>query len=718
MTPMKALPLDLTLTVHKTSKKLRLELDAPGLGVNRQVFTRPWQSEDNAALNELVADIDRLQGQTHASEPETQKVSLARIEAKGLKLWALLPEELRGLLWSLRGPRGMVRNLLIQSDELDIPWELVKLESRKSDRRVVSGPFQCEANAHSPMHNGNPVKLDQWVKRIALVGREDDPLAECEEELDAVRRIAGDSREAARIAADPQVLAREFASGRHDTWHLSGHAEPSRGTDADRAGVPVERFFDLTPDDLRGKAENLGLSDPLIFFNACHTSRGGHALGALGGWPKRFLDCGAAAFVGAQWKISSRQARAFAEAFYRQLFEGAPIGQAVRSARLAVRKGKRGDSSWLAYSVFAHPAAALVQPLLEVPERRLLECESTPGMLLRADAGVVPFHGREHEVADFLEWSDNGRPLAVRLLTGEGGMGKTRLAIEIARILAGRGWQSGFVPRSLAGPATWWSRVRHEGSPVFMVVDYAEHEAQTLLPLLRECLRRRAERVRFLLLARNAFDWWDELLEAGDEVGDLLQGPATAVRSLGPLASSDEARQKTFRVAVEKFANARDRPKPGGPLPNLSPRYFSRVLLIHIAALAAIDGVVVRGEGGLLAYLLRRERRFWRERGQKLGLPSTLIRGIAEAMATFTAIGGVGSEPQAVEIIRHLPRFEDRSRDLLIAVARLLHELYGGESWIEPLRPDLLGEQLVDEEMGREVLGEILMTIALGPRRN
>lgn len=64
-----------------------------------------------------------------------------------------------------------------------------------------------------------------------------------------------------------------------------------------------------------------------------------------------------------------------------------------------------------------------------------------PSALLNARYEVVPFHeqGREAILADLDLWCDEGPPVAVRLLHAEGGVGKTRLALEWSRRRSGRG---------------------------------------------------------------------------------------------------------------------------------------------------------------------------------------------------------------------------------------------------------------------------------------
>ena len=104
--------------------------------------------------------------------------------------------------------------------------------------------------------------------------------------------------------------------------------------------------------------------------------------------------------------------------------------------------------------------------------------DAAPSLLLNARYAVVPWHeaGRSEILADLDAWADDpGREVAVRLLHGEGGIGKTRLAIEWVRRRRGRHEVAGFL-RQNPGEA-WLERLCGLGPPVLIVIDYAESRA-------------------------------------------------------------------------------------------------------------------------------------------------------------------------------------------------------------------------------------------------
>jgi len=96
---------------------------------------------------------------------------------------------------------------------------------------------------------------------------------------------------------------------------------------------------------------------PLVFMNACRSAGQGPQYTKHTGWAHKFVDAGVGAFVGTHWEVRDESAETFAEEFYRALFEdGADLGAALSSARIAIR-GKPGDPTWLAYTLYGDPAA-------------------------------------------------------------------------------------------------------------------------------------------------------------------------------------------------------------------------------------------------------------------------------------------------------------------------------------------------------------------------
>jgi hypothetical protein len=163
--------------------------------------------------------------------------------------------------------------------------------------------------------------------------------------------------------------------------------------------------------------------------------------------------------------------------------------------------------------------------------------------------------GREREHKDLLDWALGGRKLRIRLQTGPGGAGKTRLAAEFAQSLGDEGWQAGFIAIDKALPRP----LSRKG--LLVVIDYPEEWRPQVRALLQSAARMAAPPalVRVLLLSRRPLDEWrDEIDQAGaSALCDAYEVP------VGPLAT--EAATKLFRAAMARLAeqkNARCRRSP------------------------------------------------------------------------------------------------------------------------------------------------------------
>ncbi len=657
----------------------------------------------------LFQDILITLGKTEAD----REIARQKMESKGGHLFErLLPEGLRNLLWSLQ---GKISSLQIVSDDPHIPWELLRLRTNEGGR-WVEGPFLCEAFALTRWLRQVQETHVLSVRRLAFVIPKASGLPSSASEHEDLLGLSGTQREVTEIPPRRNDVLAALGTGDFDAWHFGGHGRALEA-DADLWTLELDDQ-PLKPEDLGSTAANLGIPHPLVFFNSCNIGRSGRSLVGMGGWPRALLDVGVGAFLGALWQVQDSKARIFEQTFYKLFLGGTPIGEAVRQARLAI---KDGNPTWLAYTVFAHPLATCsgtaVQPdtaPLVIPKKEWKPRLSPPGALLQAEYGIVPFHGRDKEMDDLRAWCRDEWPIRVRLYTGAGGMGKTRLALKIAQEAREDHWRTGFLrPEALASPDDAWKAVARPGGKVLVVVDYAETRRELLVPLLRGMEQAEDGPYRLILLARAALDWWEQL-KSDRDVGNILSGPATSRHSLAPLAFDVPQRERSYDLATTAFAERLERPRPGDRPDDLDAEYFERALLLHMRALIAVDGKEkAKGEDGVLDRILARERRFWTERADAAKLSPTLVDGIGRALAAITLGGGVSGEEEAVEVLHGLTFFEDQTRDVLTRTAHLLHGCYPGTHWIEPMLPDLLGEHLVQREM--EKGADELLDLVLGP---
>jgi hypothetical protein len=68
---------------------------------------------------------------------------------------------------------------------------------------------------------------------------------------------------------------------------------------------------------------------------------------------------------------------------------------------------------------------------------------------------LVGFVGRQEELASLVAWCADDRAPRLRIVTGLGGVGKTRLAVELAERMKRRGWTCDRVADGKEGEAVW-----------------------------------------------------------------------------------------------------------------------------------------------------------------------------------------------------------------------------------------------------------------------
>ena len=352
---------------------------------------------------------------------------------------------------------------------------------------------------------------------------------------------------------------------------------------------------------------------------------------------------------------------------------------------------------WFLREQVATELVAGVDDLLAPGTLRLPDRAPAPSLLLDARYGVVPWReaGRSEILADLDAWVDDlAEPVAVRLLYAEGGAGKTRLAIEWLARRRRRHDVAGFLVQR--PPEGWLERLCGLGPPVILAIDYAESRADLVAVLQRvAALSAPAgprRRVRVLLLARNDGDWWEELRQRDPAIVALCD--ACAPSKLQPLATTPAEREAVFAESARAFAAQRRRlavPHPPMPLDDVR---FERALYLHMAALAAVEGLPgALDAGALMSAILAHEERFWlRETSDRAGAAIDVLLARRLVVAA-TLRGGLASYEDAHALCeRIVGRRRDRADDELIA---LLHDVYDrGDRgcYLPGLEPDLLGE--------------------------
>ena len=307
-------------------------------------------------------------------------------------------------------------------------------------------------------------------------------------------------------------------------------------------------------------------------------------------------------------------------------------------------------------------------------------CVPRPSQLLRAEARTARFRSRAAELERLTAWCA-GAGVQALFVSGPPGVGKTRLALELADRLAATGtWDVVFLAPNAHLQVS-------ERRPLLVVVDDAETRQEQVAGIMQAATAGPvAAPIRLLLLARTRDNWRDGL-------------PAE-VNTSEELAPPDNGRfghADAVRDAADDYAGALTAMGFSCPLPD---REFMAGLTdapdlpgaVQASVLAGLLGLTGRAEDQLLRHELACLQRASDE--YELELPAEAVQG-----ALVTALlCGAASENAALTALRHVPALQDA--DIRIRTARWLHDLYppaaSGQSsyWDESL-PDPLTEELI-----------------------
>ncbi len=332
---------------------------------------------------------------------------------------------------------------------------------------------------------------------------------------------------------------------------------------------------------------------------------------------------------------------------------------------------------------------------LEAPQLSIASERPSPARLVSARAGVFDYVGRAELLADLEAWVDSPAPFAGQVISGRGGSGKTRLAVELCLRLRKWDWLCGFLVRG-DGEGRLDALVEAPTARL-VVIDYAENRAEQLRRLLPQLSASASaeEKVRVLLLVRTGagrsegpFRRHGARIESVEKV---IEGCGTRVLEESERLGLHE-RMELFNRAVLAFGEYVDSPPSPVRTPDLGQTVFENPLMIVIAAYLAAQGEdAPSSREGLLDGVLEHELSYWLEGSEGLGADEDLL----ESLVALATLVNADSKKSAAEHLLLLPDLRDAFAERRNLLARWVRAQYPGPHWWNPLEPDLVGEHLV-----------------------
>ncbi|MGH3755641.1 MAG: hypothetical protein ACRDRP_23695, partial [Pseudonocardiaceae bacterium] len=220
------------------------------------------------------------------------------------------------------------------------------------------------------------------------------------------------------------------------------------------------------------------------------------------------------------------------------------------------RLGVDVGSAWSQQATQRPDPRPEVEPLRE-PYRSADSAES-PLRLLRAEYELVPFQNRDEltVLADWCRRVAAGDRTGLAVITGIGGSGKTRLALQLAHVLRREGWYAGVLPKGTQG-AGWLAEVV---SPLLVVLDYADGRTADAKALLKALRAHRGSPAVVLCTARSIDgDWLADIVASLDDDRHAFRREQVTLPDAHP--DSLDVYQRTV-AALTSPAAAVEAPRP------------------------------------------------------------------------------------------------------------------------------------------------------------
>jgi len=182
---------------------------------------------------------------------------------------------------------------------------------------------------------------------------------------------------------------------------------------------------------------------------------------------------------------------------------------------------------------------------------------------------ITLFLGRQAEMKALDDFLESPTPFNWMLMTGPGGAGKSRLALELC-VKHSNGWRAGFVTSHNIKDSKFWREWR-PGRPTLLVVDYAGAVADAVGEMIRSLGSRKWSPpfpIRVLLIEREirkdltltgakSEDWFQRLLGRGisereETIGAQFPFPNAPELAIGSL-SENENWEIVRQVAPDRY---------------------------------------------------------------------------------------------------------------------------------------------------------------------
>jgi predicted ATPase len=363
----------------------------------------------------------------------------------------------QGMLGADEGMRLRLNIAATEGAAIAMPWEFL-YDPDQGPLALLDAPVM----RYLPQSARIPTFQAELPLKVLLTGAYTPPAPDVERELNDVAAALSGMGEHVQIIVEPHLTTaklQQLLRQSFHIWHFVGHGGFARDGTTGRL-----MFEDARGDSEAVSAMQLGIllnrsGLRLVVLDACEGGR--LALDPFRSVAPALVRAQIPAVVAMQFTVPQEAARSFSSELYRALAEGFPIDACVTEGRKAVMNAtglrnpdwgipvvytRAPDGHLFARPTADRPPAAKAEQVAIAParqpepraERAAATADEAPPpdhRLINLPAMQLPLVGRNQDVAAARTLLQNTN---VRLLTltGPGGAGKTRLAIQIASGMA------------------------------------------------------------------------------------------------------------------------------------------------------------------------------------------------------------------------------------------------------------------------------------------
>jgi hypothetical protein len=309
-------------------------------------FTR---TELSSMLNDQFASFaERFPADGDAAKLKAWRADLLdEVDTLGKWLWTRLPDEFRDEYFRLLDAKRPPASMLVHSDEMLIPWELVvphrqgKVLPRLGVAHVMGRWRPALGMRPRPQALtitgatiANPKYQDAGFLIWSLL-----------EAADLTKAVPAFTR---MPTVDKASMKKMLDRTDVQLLHFTGHGKYAKH--ADLSTLILENGDTITAMHFIG-SKLLEKGHPIIYLNACEVGTSGVTMGQMGGFAAQCVEGGCSGIVAPYWAVADDSAREFAVAFYGQLKGGQAIGEALQT----LRKSKPRDPTYQAFAYLGDP---------------------------------------------------------------------------------------------------------------------------------------------------------------------------------------------------------------------------------------------------------------------------------------------------------------------------------------------------------------------------